>query len=280
MKTDREKLEALRREYLETEIPPELPGIVYAPFLKRKRSRLPQQMLCLAACLCLIFVGALNLNPAFAAAAAQVPVIGAVAQVLTFSEYHVSTDRELVDVRVPEITGTSFPELEDRINEEIQKKIDDDLAAARERAQEEYDAYVATGGDPNDYIPMTISFDYEVKSCTDEILSFELERFEVRASGFSELTYYNIDLITGETLTLADVLGPDWKERADAVVYAAIDQNPENFFSGETGGFSGVSEDQRFYINEDGNAVIVFEKYEIAPGASGTLEFEIPTAEN
>lgn len=48
MKTDREKLEALRREYLETEIPPELPGIVHAPFLKRKRSRLPQQMLCLA----------------------------------------------------------------------------------------------------------------------------------------------------------------------------------------------------------------------------------------
>ena len=76
------------------------------------------------------------------------------------------------------------------------------------------------------------------------------------------------------------MLGPDWKERADAVVYAAIDQNPENFFSGEMGGFSGVSEDQRFYINEDGNAVIVFEKYEIAPGASGTLEFEIPTPEN
>ena len=47
------------------------------------------------------------------------------------------------------------------------------------------------------------------------------------------------------------------------MVYAAIDQNPENFFSGEMGGFSGVSEDQRFYINEDGNAVIVFEKYEI-----------------
>lgn len=276
MTTDREKLELLRREYLETEIPPELPGIVRAPFLRKKRSRLPQQMLCLAACLCLLFVGALNVSPTFAAAAAQVPVLGAVAQVLTFSEYHVATERELVDVRVPEVTGTSFPALEERINEEIQSKIDEDLAAARARAEEEYEAYVATGGDPDDYMPMVISFDYEVKSCTDEILSFELERFEVRASGFSELTYYNIDLSTGETLTLADVLGSGWKEKADAVVQAAIDERPENYFPSDMGGFTGISADQRFYINEDGNPVIVFEKYEIAPGASGVLEFEVP----
>jgi len=29
------------------------------------------------------------------------------------------------------------------------------------------------------------------------------------------------------------------------------------------------------YINENGNPVIVFEKYEIAPGAAGAVEFEI-----
>ena len=30
-----------------------------------------------------------------------------------------------------------------------------------------------------------------------------------------------------------------------------------------------------FYINEAGNPVVVFQKYEIAPGSSGVLEFEI-----
>ncbi len=275
MKTDREKLEALRREYLSEELPPELPYVVRAPFHKRRKSRLPQQLLCLAACLCLIFVGALNVSPTFAAAAAQLPVLGAVAQVLTFNEYHIATDRELVDVRVPEVTGTSFPSLEERMNEEIRQKIDDDLAAARERAAEEYEAYVATGGDPDDYIPMMISFDYDVKSCTEDVLSFELERFEVRASGYSELTYYNIDLNTGETLTLPDVLGEDWKEKADDVVYAAIEAHPENFFTADMGGFSGVNESQRFYIDEDGSVVLVFLKYEIAPGSSGILEFPV-----
>ena len=119
-----------------------------------------------------------------------------------------------------------------------------------------------------------------MKSCTEKILSFELERFEVRASGFTDLTYYNIDLTTGKTLTLADVLGPDWKEKADAVVQAAIDAHPENFFTAEMGGFTGVSEDQRFYMNSDGNPVLVFEKYEIAPGSSGELEFEVPIGDN
>ena len=40
MKTDREKLEALKQEYLETPIPPELEFAVRAPFLKKKKSRL------------------------------------------------------------------------------------------------------------------------------------------------------------------------------------------------------------------------------------------------
>ena len=36
-----------------------------------------------------------------------------------------------------------------------------------------------------------------------------------------------------------------------------------------------ITKDARFYINENNNPVIVFEKYEIAPGSSGSVEFEI-----
>ena len=91
MKSDREKLEALKQEYQETPIPPELEFAVRAPFLKKKKSHLPQQLLCLAASVCVLFVAALNLNPAFAAAAAQVPVLGSMARVLTFTEYHIES---------------------------------------------------------------------------------------------------------------------------------------------------------------------------------------------
>ena len=36
------------------------------------------------------------------------------------------------------------------------------------------------------------------------------------------------------------------------------------------------ADDQRFYINEAGNPVLIFEKYEIAPGYMGQPEFEGP----
>lgn len=40
-----------------------------------------------------------------------------------------------------------------------------------------------------------------------------------------------------------------------------------------------IHENTNFYINEDGLAVVVFEKYEIAAGVAGTLEFAIDPAE-
>ena len=36
------------------------------------------------------------------------------------------------------------------------------------------------------------------------------------------------------------------------------------------GPFEGIKANQNFYINNDGRIVICFDKYEIAPGASGS----------
>ena len=47
------------------------------------------------------------------------------------------------------------------------------------------------------------------------------------------------------------------------------------FFSAEEGGFTSIAEDTAFYISETGNPVIVFDKYAIAPGSEGQIEFEI-----
>ena len=42
-------------------------------------------------------------------------------------------------------------------------------------------------------------------------------------------------------------------------------------------GFIGVTKDTLFYINEDSNIVISYDKYEVAPGSMGIQEFVIPT---
>jgi len=42
-------------------------------------------------------------------------------------------------------------------------------------------------------------------------------------------------------------------------------------------GFEKISEEQNFYISPEGKLVISFDKYEVAPGYMGVVEFVIPT---
>ena len=41
--------------------------------------------------------------------------------------------------------------------------------------------------------------------------------------------------------------------------------------------FHSIAEDQNFYLDGDGQLVIVFDEYEVAPGSMGMPEFTIPT---
>ena len=103
---------------------------------------------------------------------------------------------------------------------------------------------------------------------------------ETLASAYTEMYFYNIDIETGKNLNLRDVLGSNYKEIVDEAIYEEIEErskNPENiYFKKGEGGFEGIeNEYQKFYINSEGKVVIVFEKYEIAPGYMGIQEFII-----
>ena len=52
--------------------------------------------------------------------------------------------------------------------------------------------------------------------------------------------------------------------------------DPEADFFHDQFGFTSISEDQLFYLNENGEPVVVFEKYAIAPGYMGMPEFTVP----
>ena len=159
----------------------------------------------------------------------------------------------------------------------IQQVLDE--AEARARADKE--AFVATGGQAEDFIPIIIDVDYEIKCQNGHYLSFILTKTETLANAYTEYYAYNIDLETGRELTLRDLLGPDWKLIANEAVRAGIDersQDPANvYFDGSDGieGFQSIRDDQPFYLNESGSPVVVFSKYEIAPGYMGMQEFEV-----
>ncbi len=281
------ELERARARYRAQETPEELSLAVRAAIREgerlRKRRRVLRRSLATALAGCACFVLLVNGSPTFAQAVYDVPLLGSLARIFTVTEFTVNDDEHVIDVRLPALENTGYTDLEQQINQEISTRVQAVIDEAEQRAQETKEAYVATGGDPDDYIPVIIDVDYEVKCQTEHYLSFVIQKTETRASAYTEFYTYNIDLETGRELTLRDLLGPNWMETVNAQVEAQIaerSKDPDNvYWTAEEGGFQGISEDQPFYLNQEERPVVVFEKYELGPGSMGSQEFVIQPAQ-
>lgn len=231
-----------------------------------------------AACMALTFIVALNTIPVFAKSLGEVPVIGNVARVFTFREYKEEDEIKLVEVRMPALKDTGNTSLERRINIEICAKMSRELEDAKMRAAEYRQAVLDTGGTEEDFMPFEITLDYAIKCQNDEIISFVISKSEAAACFYMDQYFYNIDLHTGQELTLRHLLGPNYMELVNEQVLEQIKERSADpdlmYYEGEEA-FNSIGADQDFYVNEEGHVVVVFEKYEIAPGFMGIQEFEI-----
>ena len=231
-------------------------------------------------CTFIAFVLLINTNSSLASDIAEIPIIGDIAKIFTVKEIKEDDATKLINAKIPALENTGNTDLEKRINYEIMLKINEILEEAEGRAAEYKKAVIETGGTEESYQPINIQIDYKVGYSSDDVVSFVILKSETLASAYTERYFYNIDIKTGKNLNLRDVLGNDYKEIVDETIYKEITErskNPDNaYFTKEENGFDGIeNEYQNFYINENGNVVIVFEKYEIAPGYMGTQEFEI-----
>ena len=238
-----------------------------------------------AAAIGIIFTTALNVNPIFAKEAAKLPVVGELARILTFKSYTTAKDHMEISIEIPTIDMISKDtrNAADDINREILSLCTQYADEAERRAKEYQAAFLETGGSLEEWADhnIKITLNYEIKRQNGSCLSFLIRGTESWTTAYSETKYYNLDLNTGKHLTLKDLLGSDYVSLANERIRKQIAERQkagEVFFSEEEGGFTGMSEDSGFYINERNRPVIVFEKYEIAPGASGNVEFEIKPA--
>jgi len=280
-----EKIRLGREAYEATPIPAELSAMVNAEVCRSRKRRQEARLLrrgaaSMAACCAAMFL-AVNSGAAAAQAVYHVPVLGDLARLFTVREYHMDTEEQIIDVTLPALENTGNTELEQRINQEIALRMQEVLAAAEQNARERKEAWLATGGGEEGFIPVIVDVSYELKCSDGAVVSFLIYETESQASAYTKMFAYNIDLQTGNELTLRDVLGPDWKERANAAVREGIEArncvDGNVFYTEEEYGeaFQSIRDDQIFYLNEAGNPVVVFEKYEIAPGFMGIQEFEV-----
>ena len=268
-------------------IPDELEGAVQEAVRRagRRDAAVPlrhvgwRYAVCAVASICLVFIVSLNALPVFAQEMYDIPVLGGMARIFTLGRFEEADESSYIRVEIPALSETGNDELEKRINYEVALKVDRVVTAAKERAKGYYDAYIATGGDKEEFLPMEIVVEYAVHCNNGEWVSFVVTEYETHASFYSESYYYNIDLDTGKELSLANLLGEDYIDKVNQAVREGIARreaaDPDASFFHDELGFTTIAPDQAFYINEAGNPVVVFEKYAIAPGYMGELEFEV-----
>ena len=279
------EFKSAKEEYDNTPIPEELSERVQAGIREGKaryrarRGRMVRRWGATAACFA-VLLAALNLSPTVAKAAADVPVLGGLFQVLTFVDYDKTEDGIHYDVSAPQVEAEG--DLAERVNTAIQEKMDAHLAKAQQDWDDYREAFFATGGTEEEWAgrEMDVIVNYEVKSQTDSRVSFVVTFAEGWVASMEERYYYNLDLAENRDLTLRDYLGEDWVETCNAAIEQQIADSVDEegftyFFTPEMGGFTTVDETTGFYVREDGTVVVCFPEYSIAAGAAGIPEFPI-----
>lgn len=280
-------------EYENIEIPRELETIIVKEIekdrqkVKMKKTPKVRHFLQTAAACAVIFIGSVNVSQTVALAMYDVPVLGNLARMVTFREYKYQDSYVEMDLHMPSLNNTGNAALEERINSAIEEKMRQVIDSNMLDAQQRKTIAEEKGHTEEEIYQKGVFADAEVKYQQGDILSFVITTLETAGSSDTQLYCVNVNIQTGEDVTLADLLGKNYKKRVDESIQEQIasrmkaDENQVFFgFSQvdkEMGieGFTGISEDQAFYINAEGNPVIVFQKYQIAPGYMGTPEFEI-----
>ncbi|MGN0136492.1 DUF3298 domain-containing protein [Anaerotignum sp.] len=259
---------------------------------KKSVSHRPVWRGCVAAAAAVLVAGTVGLNasPAFAEEMSKVPVIGQLAQVLTFRSFQGTEGDVELNVNVPVVRGADGKELPAKVNAQIQQITANYEAQAKEDMAEYKKAFFETGGTEEEWAGRTMDLyiDYDVKYFEDDILSLEVTTARGWVFADEERSYYNIDLKNDKALTLEDLLGQDYVSICNKSIVEQINERiakDENvsFFGygkntdeiGSIGGFETVDANTSFYLNADGEVVISFPEYSIAPGYMGIQEFVI-----
>ena len=246
-----------------------------------------------AAALFLCFTIGLNTSESFAVNAAELPLLGQIAKVLTIRSYEKTEGNTTTTVKIPEIQLETASSEEANaitdVNQKIQSLVEE-FTLTKEAEVEEYkNLFLENGGTLEEWEERSIDInvDYEVKYQNETTLSLLIDSWISWFNFEEERQFYNLDLTTGKELTLKDFFGEDaYSYASDCVLQqmeALIESAPDTYsFWGVNEGedvdyeFIGVTEETLFYINENGKIVVTYDKYEVAPGSMGIQEFVIP----
>ncbi|RDY26210.1 anti-sigma-V factor rsiV [Romboutsia weinsteinii] len=272
-----ENLEKLKDKYKNIEIPDRLDRIVNDAMSvsKTKKNKIIKSS-ALAASIS-ILVGIVNLVPTFANTLESIPGIGGVIKIINFRNYRINENGYDVSIDVPRIEGLEDKDLEYKLNKKFE-----------ERGKELYNEYLkemkqlkSEGIKVKEYV----KYWYDVKTDNEDILSIVIYKYSAQGSSNITRKFYNIDKKNNTVLTLEGMFeGTDYIDAISQNIKQQMKERMENnredvYWLNDKmvdSNFNKIDKNQEFYINDKNQLVICFNKYDVAPGSEGLVEFVIP----
>ena len=248
-------------------------GILAEQGRGQSRKRMGKTIGWAAAAAALVLVIVPNTSAEAAYAMEQIPILGDVIRAVTIRNYQYEDENFLADIEEVRLENVKMEGSIQTINESIEEMTDRLIARFEEQVEQgEGHSGIYAG--------------HEVVTDTDTWFTLRIHVTEIEASGFQYQYYYHIDKTTGEIATLKDL----FKEGADYITPISEnikEQMREQMQADESKvywvdskeemghQFEAVKADQNFYVNQNGQIVICFDEYEVAPGYMGLVEFTV-----
>ena len=225
----------------------------------------------------LIFLGIITSSFIYMSVLVQAQETKPIDQEITITDKIIKEDHEVlkVDMTFPLVQGVKDKQVEEKINQIIRE----DILNFKNQLQTESEEYLQSAKNKEWEIrKYKASTYYIVHYQKDDLLSLSVfyYRYTLGAHGHTLQRAYNFNLENGEEILLGDILKgkKDYVDIINQEIRRQIELNPQEYFS-EWSVFQSISEEQPFYLIEDG-IVVYFGLYEIAPYASGIRYFQIP----
>lgn len=286
-----EKIDRMKQEYEQIEVPEALKTQVEAGIRKGKREttkgsiRFLKGAATVAAAMVALVIS-VNVSPTIAHAMEEVPLLGTIVKVVNFSTYSdVQDDKNMeANVDIPQVAVTNqdgevLSDETDELNQEVKK-----YAGGIIKSYQSDVASIEDGENGNE----AVNSSYQVVTDNDRLFALRIDTSIVMAGSNQYTKIYNVDKKTGNTITLNDLFqkDSDYLDRISEEIEKQMKENMEKdsnlqyFLDKDVDGYSfdGIKNDVNFYVNKEGELTIVFDKYEVAPGYMGIVEFTIPTS--
>lgn len=224
----------------------------------------------------LIFFVLPNVSANVSYAMQELPLIGGIIKITSVYKKQADSEYHFEDINAPQLDGSEkLKKSTDQINEEVEK--------LTSRVMEEYEKSIAQIPDAH----TGLMIDYDIVTNNSRWFTMKLMVYHAAGSSMVEYHFYHINKDTGELAVLSDLFDENYdyvtvfseniKEQMRKRMETDENQSYWIYPDAEYDwGFDKIDRDQDFYFDDDGNLVLVFGKYEVAPGYMGTPEFTVP----